>query len=137
MGSVQLIGRGPEDGAIGAALADWLADRITLFDPALVGIEAAIPHHKSINAGAIALGLAMMAKVICWRREVRLIECNVNRVRSRTVGRGNATKDDVVAWCGSQGWSVPSSVGGPDYDAADATAAWAFLTGTRGMAVAA
>ena len=138
MGSVRLLGRGAQDGAIGAAMADWLADQITIHDPSLVAYEAPlqIGKHSGQAAGLITIGLVMMVKVICWRREVVCRPFHVSTVRANTVGHGNAKKADVAAWCASQGWAVPEIAGEPDLDATDAAALWAFACGWRRKAAA-
>lgn len=133
LGSVRLLGRGAEDGAIGAAMADWLADMITVHRPRLVAYEAPlqIGQHSGQAAGLVTIGLVMMVKVICWRREVRCAPFHVSTVRANTIGRGNASKADVAAWCAEQGWTVPQVSGEPDLDATDAAALWAYACGKR------
>ncbi len=122
LGSVQLGRNGYDNGAIAAALCDWLADAITTFAPSTVLYEAPLPRgqHSGVQAGRILLGLAMVTELVCFRREVDCREAHVSTVRAQTVGRGNCKKEDVAAWCTAQGWRFP------DLDAADAAALWAY-----------
>ena len=120
--SVRLGRQGYENGAIAASLCDWLADMITTHDPSLVLYEAPLPRgqHGGIQAGRILLGLAMVTELVCYRREVRCREANVNTVRAQVLGKGNASKDEVMLWCRGQGWQPD------DTDASDAAALWAY-----------
>jgi Holliday junction resolvasome RuvABC endonuclease subunit len=133
MGSVRLLGRGAEDGAIGCALIDWLADQITIHAPSLVAYEAPLQRgqHSGQAAGLVTIGLVMAVKIVCWRREVKCQPFHVSTIRANTVGSGRAKKADVAAWCASQGWQVPQVAGEPDLDATDAAALWAYACGWR------
>lgn len=133
MGSVRLLGRGADDGAIGAAMCDWLADMITVHQPKLVAFEAPLQRgqHSGQAAGLITIGLVMMVKVVCWRREVKCQPFHVSTVRANTVGHGHAKKPEVAAWCIAQDWKVPLISGEPDLDATDAAALWAYACGAR------
>ncbi|MDR3534000.1 MAG: hypothetical protein P4L90_25970 [Rhodopila sp.] len=133
LGSVKLIGKGVEDGAIGAAFIDFVTDHIELFHPHVVAYEAALPYgqHKGAKAGMLAFGLIMLLKVVCWRRGLSCVPGNVSTVRAQVLGNGHAQKSDVVAWVQEQGWRLPEVFGAPDEDAADAAALWAFSSGIR------
>lgn len=131
LGAVRLMGKGAEDGAIFASLCDWLADAITVHAPKRVVYEAPLVsgQHSSINAARLALGLVAVTQLVCWRREVRCEQAQVNRVRSKVIGSGRADKAAVAAWVASMGWKVPLDCGEPDLDACDAAAVWAYASG--------
>lgn len=132
-GSVHLVGNGAEDGSLGCAFLDWIGDQVAFHNPSLVAYEAALPAGKqsSINSAQIALGLAMLIKVVCWRRSVTCVPYHVKTVRAQVVGNGNATKPMVADWLASRGWTVPLLHGEVDADAVDAVAVWAAATGIK------
>jgi Holliday junction resolvasome RuvABC endonuclease subunit len=115
-------------GARGCALVDWLADHIQVFQPGLVAFESPLPRgkHSGIQAGRIALGLAMACEMFCHRRNLACREAAVTEARKVVLGKGNAQKDEAMRACRAAGLNPR------DTDAADAWVLWRFACVTRG-----
>lgn len=127
LGAVQLAPDG-NIGARGCALVDWLDDHHAVFQPDLIVFEAPLPRgqHSGIQAGRIALGLAMACEMYCYRAAVRCAEGNVNAARKIVLGKGNASKDEAIAACRAAGLAPPT------HDAADAWVLWSYACKLRG-----
>src|SRR3990167_563708 len=79
-----------EDGAIGAAFGDWLADQITVHQPAVCVIERFIPHPKAEDAGVRGIGLYWTAATICFRRDVPVYLQPSSTIKKYATGDGRA-----------------------------------------------
>lgn len=103
-------------GASYAALADHLADQITLNVPALIVYEAPLPPPKQTHAATarLLLGFCAVVELVAWRRETMIRECARPTACKAVVGNGRATKDDVLAWARAKNYDPPT------HDAADA-----------------
>jgi hypothetical protein len=109
------------------AFADVFADAITVHKPRLVILEVDINLHRHNPAGTAEqqIGMAYLAGLICWRREVTMKRATASDARSAVLGRarwpekGDA-KAAVLAWCRQQGWDVLN------HNAADALVLWQF-----------
>lgn len=120
IGSVRLEGNGI--GERGCHLIDWMDDHVSVFNPQMIVFEAPLPRglHSGINAGRIALGLAMAVEMFCYRRAIPCHEGNVNAARKAVLGKGNAKKPDCMAFCRAAGLDPP------DEDASDAWVLWRY-----------
>lgn len=98
--------------------SDWLADAITTHEPTDLVIEAPFLYARndSIRAVRKLFGLAAIAELIAWRRDLRYAEHAVSSVRKTFCGSGRADKDAVKAECARRGFTVR------DHNAADAIA---------------
>lgn len=127
LGSVELA-PGRSIGERGCALVDWLDDYRAFFAPWLIVYEAPLQRgeHLSVQAGRLALGLAMAVEMYGFRAGIVVREANVQQARKAVIGRGNASKADVWATCCNAGLDPP------DYDASDAWLIWRFAAMLRG-----
>ena len=105
-------------GVIGAGMEEWLCDLIPVIQPQLIIYEAPLLRHKGAAAARIALGLAMIVETVAHQFAVRAAENHAGNTRRLVMGKGNPTKDEIVAWCLAQGWNPPT------HDAADAALLW-------------
>lgn len=103
------------DGRQYAAFADWLADKITRYQPTDLIIEAPF-LGQSLRAARKLLALTGIAELIAWRRDLRFNEYAAPSVRKTFCGSGKAKKPDVIAACQRRGFEPR------DDNAADAIA---------------
>lgn len=112
----------------GAALADFLSDAITFWKPGLVIFEAPLIAGKqsSHQTAYTTMGLAFMAEVVCFRRNIRVLQANVQTVRSRVLGQGRGmSKQEIIAWVRRRDIDVT------DDNAADAIVLWLYAVQER------
>lgn len=92
-----------------AAVADAISDAHGVFAFDRLAIEAPLPGFKIKNAtfATLAMGLATMARVVAWRRELTPTQVvNVQSVRLKMTGNGHATERDIFAWVRTRGYEV-------------------------------
>jgi Holliday junction resolvasome RuvABC endonuclease subunit len=109
-------------GAIGAGMEEWLCDLIPIVNPRVIAFEAPLLRHKGAAAARIALGLAMIVETVAHQFAVRVMENHAGNTRKIVMGKGNPTKEEVVAWCRQRGWQPPT------HDAADAAVLWQLVS---------
>jgi Holliday junction resolvasome RuvABC endonuclease subunit len=117
---------GPSDlGRTYAAFENELLDAITVHQPALLVLEAAIPGghlQTNHNVAQQQIGLAAMAEAACYRREVRLVKTAASTMRKEVIGTGRfpsgQAKKIIMGWLRERGFSFV------DDNSADATVAW-------------
>lgn len=104
-GSVALAQPAATHGRLYAAFADWLGDAITVHAPNIVVFEAPLPRQsKGAEAARRSLGLAAIADLVCYRREVQCFEEANNTVKKSFAGSGRAEKGDILRACQARGW---------------------------------
>lgn len=130
-GSVRLLGNGASDGSMLAAMSDWLHGQFVTHKPFCVAYEAPLPQQSNMNQAKLALRLSGIVELLCWRRRIECRDVHVKSVRAAVIGNGNCKKPDVAAWVVSMGWTLPMRDGDVDFDACDAAAVWAYVTGRR------
>lgn len=96
-----------------------LYDLLEIHDPTGVIIETAISDNPVVSAVTYALQGIVKATVWKNRERIRwLRERYPNQVKKHWTGRGDASKDDMIAACVARGWTVV------DDNHADACALW-------------
>lgn len=124
-----------EAGRQGAAFRNQLLDAIDRYRPKLIMYEAALPAGAMPHAktGELLIGLAFVADVACYDREVEARKEWPQTIRSKVMGPGNGRitskqKNDgmIVRWLQARGLPVE------DHNAADAILAWMFACHIRG-----
>ncbi len=97
-------------GAIFAACSDAIANLIALHSPDRVVMEAPLPAQAQTHAHTAEqqFGLAAVARLICYRRQLRIRSVTPDTARysvlkrARFGGRDQA-KAAVMSWCRAQG----------------------------------
>lgn len=108
---------GFSDGAFYHRLHDWVADMITIHDPAFIVYEAANPAgFKSPEAAYRLLGMSAICELVCSVREVELRALHVQSIKKTWTGNGRAKKPEMVAEARARGFAPK------DDNAADAIA---------------
>lgn len=95
--------------------SNWLADKITRYEPTDLVIEAPF-LGKSLRAGRKLFALTGIAELIAWRRDLRFSEHHASSVRKTFCGSGKADKAEVMRICHARGFAPK------DHNAADAIA---------------
>jgi crossover junction endodeoxyribonuclease RuvC len=107
-------------------LLDCLADAVVVHRPTRIDVEAPLPatSQKSQDIARLLIGLADMAQIFCFRRELPHAEHNAATVRRVVLGAGHgrAPKSEIIGWCRARGFDVI------DDNAADAIVLWHYVT---------
>lgn len=125
-GSRRLGRAGDADGAFFAGYHSWLADMITVEQPAAIVFEAPwVGPDTHQQTARRLMGLAVVTELVAHLREIpRVREVNVASVRKHFVGNGRgeraAMKRAVIEGCRQRGWDPK------DDNAADALAVLDF-----------
>jgi Holliday junction resolvasome RuvABC endonuclease subunit len=102
-------------GALCDEFCDWLADRITVYEPRALVLER--PFGRAAFTSDLPAVLVGVAHMIAHRRGVARHELTASAIKKAVTGSGRASKNDVIIAVGREGWD-------PDTDhAADACAA--------------
>lgn len=97
----------------------WLEGLILDFKPRVVAFEAPISvPGTGVKSLRVTIGLAAITGLTCYRRTVVIREVTVAQTKQALAGRGNATKDQMVAAARAYGYPVKFP------DEADAFAVW-------------
>lgn len=95
----------PDHGQTLATFADWLADRLTILEPAHLAYESPIRFG---GGWELMSQFAGVIKLICYRREILLSEVAPKTIKKVATGSGNATKMEMMAAARNRGW-VPKN----------------------------
>lgn len=70
-------------------------------------IEAPLPQQRrdTQQTARLLIGLAAVAEMIAYEREVPITEAFPNEARQMVLGTARVTKDGIISWCRSQGWA--------------------------------
>lgn len=99
-------------GRRGAAFQDWLNDRVCLMQPDAIAFESPIfvkwSSDLATNEHTIRLliGLAMIAELVAWRLQKRILEVHSQTAKKRLAGSGRAKGNDMVVAAVKQGYAV-------------------------------
>lgn len=106
-----------------AALADKLADTLTIMQPRLVVFEAPLPPQAQTrtNIARMLWGLCSTTELICYRRRIACKEQDAPSARKALIGNGRPEKDTIVSWCQARGLADLT-----DHNAADAVVLWYY-----------
>ena len=90
-----------------SALASSLEDALRLFVPGLIIMEAPLPPQAqtAMHSARLQFGLAAITEMLAHEWGVPCEEARATEVRRLVLGKGIATKAEVIAWCREQGLS--------------------------------
>lgn len=94
-------------GRIASSLAGELEGTIQVHRPDALIFEAPLPQQKrdTQEIARLLIGLALVTEMICHEQGVPCTEEFPKTARQLVLGNGNVSKDQIVNWCWSMGWS--------------------------------
>jgi Holliday junction resolvasome RuvABC endonuclease subunit len=131
-----LFGTWDLDGSMGdpepcwASLVDVVNDAWRVHKFERVAVEAPLPATSQTRQqfAVLAMGLASMVRVFCWRRSIQCDLFNASTVRKAILGHGFPKKPEIVGWCRARGYDVV------DDNAADALVLAHYVVAPSGRA---
>jgi crossover junction endodeoxyribonuclease RuvC len=115
---------GDDLGRAFAAFRDWLSDTLAVHNPDEIWFEAPLPTtNRSIATMRLLMALPAFAEELAYRRNTPCFEQHRGTICKAILGKGNATKGDVLAWAARKGHSPQ------DDNAADALLLLAYADG--------
>ncbi|MAX82378.1 MAG: hypothetical protein CL843_19640 [Crocinitomicaceae bacterium] len=113
---------GSDLGAKLAALIEWLDEMIAVHDPRILVFEAPFVQTQSgkvnLNTARLLMSMAGIAEAMASKHNLKVYECNVDRVKEQACGTARAKKPEITAAARDKGWNPANE------DAADAL--WAI-----------
>lgn len=109
-----------------ACFENELLDALTIHNPALVVLEAALPAGGQGNAlvAQQQIGLAAHAHSACYRREIKIVQYAASTMRKEVIGTGRfpagEAKKRIGSWLSERGFTFP------DHNSADAIVCWLY-----------
>lgn len=107
MHGVWELGKMSNLGRVFSCLAAKLEDAIAVHQPDACIFEAPLPQQKrdTQQIARLLIGLAAVAEMIAFEREIPIAEQFPGEVRKLVLGTAAVDKTYIVNWCRGQGWN--------------------------------
>lgn len=116
---------GDDLGRAFAAFRQWLSDMLAVYNPDEIWFEAPLPTtNRSISTMRLLMALPAFAEELSYLRSTPCFEQHRGTICKAILGKGNATKGDVLGWAVRKGHSPQ------DDNAADALLLLAYADGS-------